>query len=120
MELRSDNATYETFRMYSAELAINQIGESNKGRIISLNPSGLLVKTDDNLVGKVNIKDILSGKYRYVKETNSLLGKDKSDAYHLADKVEIIIKDANKEKRTVDFSLVEKVKEKELVKILKR
>ena len=106
--------------MYAAELAIKEIGESKKGRIISLNPSGLLVKTDDNLVGKVNLKDILSGKYTYVKETNSFVGKDKIDTYHLADRVEILIKDANKEKRTVDFSLVEKVKEKELVKILKR
>ena len=120
MELRSDNATYETYKMYAAELAIKEIGESKKGRIISLNPSGLLVKTDDNLVGKVNLKDILSGKYTYVKETNSFVGKDKIDTYHLADRVEILIKDANKEKRTVDFSLVEKEKEKELVKILKR
>ena len=120
MELRSDNATYETHKLYMAELMLNQIGEAKQGRIIDVSPSGLLIKTDDNIVGKVSLKDILYGKYRYVKETNSLVGKDDSDVYRLADKVEILVKDANKEKRTVDFSLVEKVKEKGLVKTLKR
>jgi exoribonuclease R len=112
MEIRADNATFEANKLNMSILAKEQIGESKTGRIIDISPSGILVKTDDQLVGKVSLNDVLYGKYKYYKETNSIEDKVKEQAYHLADRVEVLVKDGNKEKRTVDFSLVDKAEEK--------
>lgn len=115
MELNSDNATNEMNKIHMATLAKDQKGQSKEGMIYNIGPSGLIVKAEDEIKGKIGLKDILYGKNRYVKETNSInaLGID-DEKYQLGDKVEVIVKDASIEKRTVDYELVGKVKTKTL------
>ena len=118
MELQSDLATNEINKYYAAELMKEHLGETFEGRIIDLSPSGALVKTDTLTVGKVSPKDMLYGKYKYDKETGAVYDKEKNLAYHIGDRVELIAKDANPNKRTVDFTLVDKLDEKK--KVLKK
>ena len=113
MEGRSDNATDSMTKIHMAEIAKDQIGDVKEGMIWNLDASGLIVQTKDNLKGKVAFKDILNGKYKFVKETRSLQGfRLEDEPYHIGDSVEVIVKDASVEKRTVDFQLVGKVKPK--------
>ena len=116
MERKSDNATREMNNIYMASYMKDYIGENFNGRIIDIGTYGALVKTDNDIVGRVEIKDVLYGKYGYDKETGSLLDTKNDLSYKIGDKVEVTVKSANKEKGEIDFTLNEKLGEKKLVK----
>ena len=109
MEIKADKASQEAVKMYMAQYMTSHIGGSFDGMIMDVTPSGLLVKTDNQIIGKVNIADIQTGKYRYNKASGSLINKQYDDKYSIGDKVKVLAKDANIHRRTIDFEVTEKI-----------
>ena len=114
MEILADKANRESDQMFQAQYMKNNIGMTFNGRIMDVNPSGLMVKTDNVVSGKVNLSNIQIGKYNYNKATGALLNKHSDERLCLGDPVKIMVRDANIRNRTVDYDLIEKIEPKKL------
>ena len=114
MEILADKATRECDQMFQAQYMSNNIGMKFNGRIMDVNPSGLIVKTDNVVTGKVNLGNIQIGKFSYNKATGSLISKHSDERLCLGDPVLISVRDANIHNGTVDYDLIDKLDEKKL------
>ncbi len=109
MEIKADKATQEANKMYMAQYMSSHLGEEFNGMIMDINPSGLLIKSDNQVLGKVNIDSIQTGKYRFNRGLGALVGKQDDDRYCIGDKVKVLVKGANVHKRTVDFEITDRM-----------
>lgn len=106
MEKNSDNASRQMLRIYMAEYMKNHIGEEFIGKITDENPAGIIIKTDNDVIGKVSPKNIMFGKYKYNSEEYSFADSSLQSSYHIGDEVIIKVKDVNTNIGTIDYSLI--------------
>ena len=116
MEVQGDKAGKEGERMYMAEYMQNHIGESSKAMIIDCGSYGCLVKTDNNIIGRVNLRDIPHGKFKYSSGSNSLYDQKGENEYHIGDIVNVVAKTAIPESRTINFAIEEKLEKEKTLK----
>jgi len=80
------------------------IGEVFEARVVSCNPYGLVVVLNNNIKGYVAFKDILDGFYIYGDQSHQLINKnDRSKNYRIGDKIYVMVKEASRETRIVNF-----------------
>ena len=122
MEVQGDKAGKEGDRMYMAQYMQNHLGEPYKATIIDCGSYGCLIKTENEVIGRVNIRDIPFGKYKYSSGSNSLYDQRSDSEFHIGDEVNVIAKSSIPDKGTINFILekkLEKEKSKEKVKRLR-
>ena len=114
--------------MKCAEFMKERVSENYVGTIIEVSNTGFVVQLDNLIEGKVRIKD-LPGKYSYNQDTFSLLSMNGKEDYFIGDQVLVSVKGANKERKTIDFKVLQKLndnsnkrvkRENELVKVKNR
>ena len=110
MEKISDDAEYQTLAMKCSEYMAKHIGETFEGTIIGLNDHGIQVQLDNMVEGKVRPKN-LSGDYAYNANTYTLISLDGKDNYYIGDRLLVRVKSASKAEKSIDFEIVEKIKE---------
>lgn len=98
----------EALKMAMAEYMENHIGETKQGVITNIYISGALVKTIDQITGKLKLEDMKDDKYYVDKNQNAIIGKKTKQKYHLGDKIEVKVKNANKQERTINFEKTKK------------
>ena len=103
----------EALLMRMAEYMEKHIGERYSAYITEVYPSGLFVKTTDEIIGKVKLENIDGDKYRYDYDKKMVVGKKNHETYKIGDKIYVIVKDASKQFRTINFEIPI---EKQLVK----
>jgi len=86
------------------------IGEEFIGTVISINNGGLVIQLDNLLEGRVRMRN-LPGEYVYNPQTFTLLSMNDFDSYYVGDRLKVRLESTNKELKTVDFSVVEKIYE---------
>lgn len=92
--------------MKMAEYMMDHIGEEYDGKISGVIPSGMFVRLDNRIEGKIHISNI-KGDYYIVDElSQSVYGKRSGKRYKLGDGVRIKVIDASKVEGTIDFELV--------------
>ncbi len=91
--------------MKKAEYMMDHIGEEYDGMISSVMPFGMFVELQNLIEGLVHIDDLEGDNYTYNEETFSLTGKKDKRGYRLGDKVKVLVKAANKENKTIDFTI---------------
>ena len=91
--------------MKKAEYMQDHIGEEYEGIISSVVPFGMFVELKNLVEGLVHIDDLEGDKYTYNEETFSITGAKDKRGYRLGDKVKVIVKAANKEAKTIDFTI---------------
>ncbi len=92
--------------MKTAEYMQNHIGEKFKGRVSGVIPSGMFIRLENLIEGKVGIGTI-PGDYYIVDEfSQSIYGKKKGKRYKLGDEVTIVVTGSSKIEGTIDFELV--------------
>ena len=91
--------------MKKAEYMQDHIGEEHEGMISSVMPFGMFVELPNLIEGLVHIDDLEGDHYMYNEETFSIVGNKDKRGYRLGDKVKIKVKSANKEAKTVDFTI---------------
>lgn len=91
--------------MKKAEYMQDHIGEEYQGMISSVMPFGMFVELPNLIEGLVHISDLTDDVYTYNEETFSIVGRKNKRGYRLGDKVKIQVKSANKEAKTVDFTI---------------
>lgn len=89
--------------MKKAEYMMDHIGEEHEGIISSVTNFGMFVELPNQIEGLVRIEDLEDDYYTYNEETFSITGKNNKRGYRLGDKVKIIVKQASKEAKTIDF-----------------
>ena len=91
--------------MKKAEYMQDHIGEEYEGIISSVTPFGIFVELKNLIEGLVHIDDLEGDKYTYNEETFSITGNKDKRGYRLGDKVKVLVKAANKEAKTIDFTI---------------
>jgi len=91
--------------MKKAEYMMDHIGEKYTGMINTIMSFGMFVELPNLVEGLIRLEDLTDDYYTFDESTMSLTGKKNKRGYRLGDEVNIIVKDANKELRTVDFIL---------------
>ena len=113
-EKLSDECENQVLLMKCAEYMQKHIGEEFVGTIIGLSERGLHVELDNMIEGRVRIKD-MKGKYYYSKDNYTLLSLDGFPNYYIGDRLVVKVVDASKENKSIDFDVVEKIKENKIV-----
>ena len=91
--------------MKKAEYMQDHIGEEYEGMISSVMPFGMFVELPNLVEGLVHIDDLEGDHYTYNEETFSIVGTKDKRGYRLGDKVRVVVKSANKEEKTIDFTI---------------
>ena len=105
-EVAAQNAERDVDDMKMAEYMMDHIGEEYDGKISGVIPSGMFVRLDNRIEGKIHISNI-KGDYYIVDElSQSVYGKRSGKRYKLGDGVRIKVIDASKVEGTIDFELV--------------
>ncbi len=113
-ERKAIEAEDEANMMKMAEYMESHINEYFNGKIINITSSGVIVETN-NIIGHVNFSDIKGDFYIFDPEKYILIGKRNKTILRIGDNVRIKVLNASKEFRTIDFQIIEKIKEKVLI-----
>ena len=95
----------EALAMAMAEYMEGHIGEEFKGTITKVYQNGMFVETDGMITGKLAFENMLDDYYYYVSENNAIIGKHTKKKYQIGKRICVIVKDACKQTRTIDFEL---------------
>ena len=91
--------------MKMAEYMSDHIGEVFDGMVSSVLPFGMFIELPNLIEGLVRMDDLTDDFYTYSEETFSLVGRKNHRGYRLGDKVKVKVKSANKEAKTIDFTV---------------
>ena len=95
----------EVLAMDMAEYMTNHIGEEYNAMITEISPGGMIVKTKNNIIGKIKLENIFDDKFYYDYDKQAIIGRSTKKTYQIGNKVLVIAKDACKETRTVNFEI---------------
>ena len=93
----------EVTDMKKAEYMMKHIGEKFTGTISSIMSFGMFIELPNLVEGLVRIEDLTDDYYIFDESTFSLKGVQNKKVYRLGDEVKVIVKNASKEAKTVDF-----------------
>ncbi|MBQ1902706.1 MAG: ribonuclease R [Lachnospiraceae bacterium] len=107
LERRSDDAEREVEKMKKAEFMEEHIGETYTGVISGITEWGLYVELPNTIEGLVHVSTLNDDFYDFYEESYELVGKASGKRYTLGQKVTVRVEAADKDARTVDFTLQE-------------
>jgi len=95
----------EALAMEMAKYMEKHIGESYDAIVTEVYQQGMIVETSNHIVGKVKIENIHAERFKYDYDKRALVGKITNRRYRIGNKVVVIVKDACKETRTINFEI---------------
>lgn len=90
----------------SAEYMEQFIGQEFEGMISSVLPFGMFVQLPNLVEGLVHISDMDDDYYIYDEKRMSLVGEHSKNVYRIGNKVKIVVKNASREAKKIDFQIV--------------
>lgn len=93
--------------MKKAEYMMKHIGEEYEGMVSSVLNFGMFIELDNLVEGLVRLDTIKGGNYYFDESTFSIKSDNNKRGYRLGDRVKIVVTNANKEAKTIDFELVD-------------
>lgn len=102
----------EGLEMAMAEYMEHCVGEEFEAYIVEIGQHSMFVRTTNNIIGRIRFSDMLDDQYHFDKDKFGVVGRN-GNIYHIGNKINVLLKDASKEKRTIDFTIP---KTKKLVK----
>lgn len=113
MERLADEAEMQILNMRCAEYMSKRVGEDFDGTIIGLSSDGILVQLDNYIEGRVRLRNLV-GEYVYDPNTYTLYSLDSRGNYYIGDRLSLKVKSADKENKTIDFTINNKINENKL------
>lgn len=98
----------EVTDMKKAEYMMKHIGEEFEGIIVSVMSFGFFVQLPNMVEGLVRVEDLKDDFYTFDESRFSLVGVKNKRGYRLGDNVKVIVKNASKVLKTVDFVVSDK------------
>ena len=105
MERRAQDAEREVDK--KVEYMQQYLGETFTGVISGVTSWGFFVELDNTIEGMVSINSLLDDFYVFDEESYKLTGEHTGRIFTLGQKVEIVVRSADKMERTIDFVLKE-------------
>ena len=102
-EVDAQSAEREVLDMKMAEYMEEHIGEVYSGHISGVMNFGIFVELDNLVEGLIKIEDLSDDFYIYDEENYRLIGRKHGKQYRIGDYMKVIVKDASKLTKTVDF-----------------
>lgn len=96
---------YEAKAMAMAEYMQNHIGEEFEAYITEIYQYGMFAITSGLILGKIKLDDILGDRYYFDSNKHVIVGKNNKRKFKIGDKICVIVKDASKENRTINFKI---------------
>ncbi|PIP04024.1 MAG: ribonuclease R [Candidatus Yonathbacteria bacterium CG23_combo_of_CG06-09_8_20_14_all_46_18] len=107
MEQRAAEAERDSIKYKQIEFMIERGGETYEGIISGVTDWGIYVEEKTTKAeGLIRLRDIGNDYYVLDKKNHAIVGEKRGKRYRLGDTVKVRIKDANLERRTVDYLLV--------------
>ena len=105
-EQRATKAEREADDMKKAEYMESKIGEEYDGIVSSITKFGIFVELDNTVEGLVRYEKMEDDFYVFDENRKTAIGETNSKIYKIGDKVRIVVADANKELRRIDFKIL--------------
>lgn len=102
-EINAMDAEREVEDMKKAEYMLKHIGEQFSAIISSVTGFGFFAELDNGIEGLVRVADLRNDYYVYNDRDFTLTGKHSGRVFKTGDRVDIIVANANKELRQIDF-----------------
>lgn len=102
-ERRAEEAERETVKMKMVEYMHGHIGETFEGVISGMNSYGFFVELPNTVEGMVHVSNLIDDHYYYDETTYEMTGSSTGRVYRMGQKIKVIVADADKELRTIDF-----------------
>lgn len=106
-ELIQEKAERDIIDMKCAEYMSEHIGDEYNGIISSLNSFGIFIVLENTIEGLCRFSSMEDDFYYFDEVKYEVSGEHKKKRYKIGDKVRITVIDADKERRTVDFKIIE-------------
>lgn len=105
-EVKAVECEREVEQMKKCEYIEQKIGQTYSGIICSITSFGIFVELENMVEGLVHVSDLNDDYYIYDENAVRLTGERTGKTYKLGDKIKVIVKNASKETRMIDFQLV--------------
>ncbi len=115
MEKCADKAEYEANKLYMIEYCLKNQDQEYYGFIQEITPNYIVVKTNELIEGIVLIDDIEYGQYKFNPNNKCLENNNKNKLY-IGSKLNLKLKEANKEFRVLYFNATPLINELKLTK----
>lgn len=106
-ERRAEEAERETEKLKKVEYMQERIGNEYEGVISSVTSFGLFIELPNTIEGLVHVTSMTDDYYNFDKDHYCYIGERTGKIYRIGDVVKILVVDADKTQRTIDFELVE-------------
>lgn len=95
----------ETLDMLMSKYMEDKIGHEYNAIITNINKHSMIVRTDNLIKGKIKLENILDDKYYYDDNKKAIIGRSTKNKYQIGNKVIVLVKDASRCTRTVNFEI---------------
>ncbi|MDA3846004.1 MAG: ribonuclease R, partial [Vallitaleaceae bacterium] len=111
-ERRAEEAERETIKLKKVEYMMEHIGETFNGVISSVTSFGLFVELENTIEGLVHVTALDDDYYNYDEEHYCFIGERKGKIYRLGERIKVNVANADKQLRTIDFTVVKELIDK--------
>ena len=94
----------------AAKYMEQHIGEEYEGYISSISRDGIWIQLSNLIEGLVRISEIGKDYYEFDEEIQVMRGRKTGKIYHIGDKVRVVVANASKEEREIDFKIIKLIK----------
>lgn len=105
LEKVSKDMEDEANAMAMAEYMEKHIGEIFEVYITNVYQHGMFAKTKNMISGKIKFENMLDDKYYFDDDKKAVIGRNTKKKYQIGNKIYVMVKDANKETRTINFEI---------------
>ncbi|WP_407701297.1 ribonuclease R [Tumebacillus algifaecis] len=106
-------AERETDDMKKVEYMLDKVGEVFEGIVSGVTSFGMFVELENSIEGMIHISYMIDDYYNFNEKQYCLIGERTGRIYRIGDPVKIKVMGANKTDRTIDFQLLNHVKNNE-------
>lgn len=103
----ASKAERESESIKKAEYMEGKIGETFEGIISGITAFGIFVILTNTIEGLISLTDLRDDYYIFNEERKTLVGKKTGKRYYLGKKVNVKVLNASKEKRKIEFELID-------------
>ncbi|HKM00102.1 MAG TPA: ribonuclease R [Mobilitalea sp.] len=106
-ERRADETEREVDKMKKVEYMMDHIGESFTGVISGITNWGMYVELPNTIEGMIRVSEMTDDYYNYDEEHYQMVGLHTNTIFKLGQTLTVIVANADKLSRTIDFALAE-------------
>lgn len=104
-EQNATKAERESEAMKKAEYMEDKIGNEYTGVISGVTNFGIFIELDNTIEGLIRFESMKDDFYIYNEINKTAIGKENKKVYKIGDRVNVIVKYANKEQRRINFEI---------------